>query len=134
MPAYNPTEFISSWAGIPIQGEMDGEFLDAAMTEDQTTLHKGAKGFGTFVHSANNSGTVKITLSQESPTNALLTAAAKTRKIGPWLSRSLVSATTITGAEAAIKKVADLKRGDKVIGVQWEFAVNELEIVHGGAP
>lgn len=134
MPTYNPTNFESSWAGIRFQGEMDGDFLEADYAEPGATVQIGSKGFGTITFSANKKVVIKITLSQESPTNKLLTAAYAAKTVGPWLSTDLGgSGTSIAATEVVMTKFSPLKRGDKVVGNTFEFEAVSGEIIHGSA-
>lgn len=132
MASFDPQRYISTWAGILIQGPMDGAFFDAEHQEDDVMLHVGAQGFTTYVENANKSGIIKFTLSMKSPTNALLSAAFAAKLKGPWLSKDLDDVTAVEGADVRIKKHAPIKRGKEVIGMEWEWWVPKLVLVAGG--
>lgn len=134
MALFDPKATIFNWASILIQGPMDGEWYTAEHNVNAVELHKGAQGFGTFVVSADKSGTVKAILSQKSPTNRLLSAAFNAGNvIGPLLmTEKDVVTTKCTGAEAMIMKHAPIKRGQTVIGMEWTWTVNELILIAGG--
>src|SRR4051812_22434373 len=133
MSSYDPTQSISTWAGILIQGPMDGQFFDAENQEDDTQLHVGSQGFATFVDNANKSGIVTVTLSLRSPTNAQLSAAFAARLKGPFLMTDLSDKITkVDGANARIAKHAPIKRGKEIIGVEWKFLCPVLKLIAGG--
>lgn len=133
MASYDPEQSISTWAGILIEGAMDGQFFDAEHQEDDVMLHIGAQGFTTFVENANKSGIITITLSQRSPTNTRLSAAFAAKLTGPFLMTDLTeNITKVSGANARIAKHAPIKRGKEVIGVEWKFLVPKLILIAGG--
>lgn len=130
---YDPKKVNISWAGIPFQGAMDGQFLDIDFQEDNVMLHSGAQGFQTLVLNANESAVATITLSQKSPTNPVLSAAWAAHKIGTLLVKDLSDATTIaTGNDAIISKHAPIKRGKEIIGVEWKLLICRFIPVAGG--
>lgn len=132
MPSYDPERFITTWAGILIQGVMDGEFINAEHQEDGVSLHVGAQGHTTFVENANKSGIVTFTLSQSSIANDQLSAAFAARVYGPVLIKSLDDLSVVAGVEARIQKMPALKRGKDLSGVEWKLLVAKLRIFHGG--
>lgn len=132
MASYDPTQVISTW-NFPIQGAMDGEFFNAEHQEDDVDLHVGSQGFATFVENANKSGMITITLSQHSPTNALLSAALLAKKSGTFLMKDLTDVVTLVeGQEARICKHAPIKRGNKIVGMEWKFKCKVLVLTAGG--
>lgn len=139
MSSYNPQNVKVSLFAIPIQGVMDGEFFTAEHREDDVELHVGSQGFTTFVENANKSGMVSFILSQKSPTNLALSIAFAAKTIGMFQMEDLsdgpspgVSGTLITGANSRIMKHAPVKRGNKIIGLEWKVLVPKLVIVAGG--
>lgn len=134
MSVYNPEDVSITVLGIPVQGLMDGTFVEVEFAEAGLMLHKGAQGFGAFVSNSNKSGTMKFTTSQKSPSNAALSAAYAARKIGPVLmtDSSDDTETLASGAEAGLSKHAPLKRGKEIQGYEWEVLINELVLAAGG--
>lgn len=130
MAFFNPELTIMNWAGILIQGPMDGEFFNAEFQEDNNMLHVGSQGFTTFVQNANESGIVTITLSMKSPSNALLSRALRTQ--GMLLMTELDAVTTLVKGNAMIQKHAPIKRGKEVIGMEWKFLVAKMFMQAGG--
>lgn len=132
MPSYDPEKYISTWAGILLQGPMDGEFFTAEHQEADVMLHVGSQGFTTYVENANKSGTITYILSQKSPTNALLSAAFAAKVKGTWLSKDTTDTTAVEGADVRIEKHAPIKRGKEIIGMEWKFLVPRLKLLAGG--
>jgi len=132
MPTFDPKQTASSWGPIRMQGVMDGEFAGAERQENAVDLHVGSQGFATFVFNANESGTFKITLSQESPTNRELSIAHNARVIAPFQLEDLNDGTLVIGVNTAIQKHAPVKRGNKIIGMEWTFITDQMVMQAGG--
>lgn len=129
MATFDPRKTESNWAGIAIQGAMDGEFFNAEHQENLVELHMGSQGNGTFVFNANQSGIITVTLIPSSITNAQLSAAARAKQRGPWLTKELDDVTTVvTSAQVMIMKHAPIKKGNKLIGMEWKFICEKLEL------
>lgn len=132
MPGYDPNQVISTWL-FPIQGAMDGEFFQAENQQNDVDLHVGSQGFASYVENADKSGMITVTLSQQSPTNALLSAAFIAKKQGTFLMKDLTDTITIVeGKEARICKHAPIKRGNKIVGMEWKFLCKVLVLTAGG--
>lgn len=134
MSAYNPEEVNVVVLGVPIQGVMDGTFVEAEFQEAGMMLHIGSQGDGTFVENANKSGTLKFTTSQKSPSNVALSAAYFARIVGPVLvtDSSDDDETVVSGAECAISKHAPIKRGKEIQGYEWEVLIKSMIMSAGG--
>lgn len=132
MAVYNPQNVKTSLFSILIQGVMDGEFFTAEHREDDVDLHVGSQGFTTFVENANKSGTVSFILSQMSPTNRALSIAFAAKTIGMFQMEDLSDGTLIVGADSRIQKHAPVKRGNKIVGLEWKILVPQLVITSGG--
>lgn len=129
MPSYNPEFVIATWGPIIFQGVMDGEFFNAEHQEDDVMLHVGSQGYATFVENANKSGIITVTLSQRSPTNALLSIAMRARRQAVFTMKERDNVTVIaTGVDARIQKHAPIKRGKDIVGMEWKFLVPKLEL------
>jgi hypothetical protein len=132
MAIYNPQNVKTSLFRILIQGVMDGEFFTAEHREDDVELHVGSQGFTTFVENANKSGMVSFMLSQMSPTNRALSIAFAAKTIGIFQMEDLSDGTLIVGADSRIMKHAPVKRGNKIVGLEWKILVPKLVIANGG--
>lgn len=132
MSLFDPTQTATTFGAIPVQGVMDGEFASAGFREPGVELHVGSQGFATFVINANKSGMFKLTLSQESPTNRQLSLAYAANLIAMFQIEDLADGTLVQGPETMIEKHADIKRGNKVIGMEWTFLCAKMAVVAGG--
>lgn len=134
MSAYNPGDVNLVILGIPIQGLFDGSAIEAEFQEKGLMLHKGFQGFSSFTVNANNSGTLKFTTSQKSPSNAALSAAYAARAIGPVLmtDSSDDTETLVSGAQSGISTHAPIKRGKEIVGYEWEVLIADMVMLAGG--
>jgi len=132
MATFDPKATVTSWGPITFQGVMDGDFFTAEHAEDAVTVHVGSQGFATFVFNSNKSGTFSVILSQESPTNRELSLAHAANLIQMYQMEDLNDGTLVTGPETAIQKHAPVKRGNKIIGMEWKFICAQLTMVAGG--
>ncbi len=71
---YDPSQVSIVFAGIPISGFADGDFVVIEANEDSFQLTMGTDGDGTRSKSNNQSGRVTINTMQSSDVNALLSA------------------------------------------------------------
>ncbi len=132
MATFDPQQTVVTWGPITFQGVMDGEFFSASFQENGLDLHVGSQGFATFVVNANRSGMFKVTLSQESPTNRELSLAEAAHLIQMYQMEDLNNGTLVTGPQTGIQKHAEIKRGNKVVGMEWTFLCAKLTMVAGG--
>lgn len=132
MATFDPQQTVTTWGPITFQGVMDGEFFSAERSENAVDIHVGSQGFATFVFNANKSGMFKVTLSQESPTNRELSLAHAANLIQMYQMEDLNDGTLVTGPETAIQKHAAVKRGNKIIGMEWTFICANMTLVAGG--
>ena len=75
MPAlrtYDPSKVLVLIGVIPISGFADGSFVSVSRTSDAFTMEVGVEGVTTRVRSVDKSGTIRLTLSQTSPSTDLL--------------------------------------------------------------
>src|ERR1041384_2957615 len=128
MAGFNPQSTVASFGAITIQGPMDGEWLSIKYQEAGVELHVGTQGFATFVENANLSGMAKVTLSQESPTNRELSLAYAAKTKAVFQAEDLSNGTLAVGAETRISEHAEIKRGNKIVGVEWTFLIAKLEL------
>lgn len=132
MARFDPTSTVITWGPSTAQGVMDGEYFSAERSENGMEIHVGSQGFATFVVNANESGMFKVTLSQESPTNREWSIFEAAKTIQMFQMEDLGDGALVTGPETAIQKHAPIKRGNKVIGMEWTFICARLKLVAGG--
>jgi hypothetical protein len=132
MATFSPQQTVATFGAITAQGEMDGEFFTAKFRTAAIELHVGSKGFTTFVESADLTGEVTWMLSQESPTNRELSLAFAAKLPQMLQMEDLNNGTLVTGPNARIESHAEIKRGNKVVGLEWKFLVPKMTMVAGG--
>lgn len=130
-----------SWGEIDLtDGVSDGSFVKLTYDVDHVTKHKGAQGHVTVLISADDGGSLTITLSQSSPTNDRLSAiaAAQRRKgVGlirkPLLLKHINGTTLAVGPEAWIKKTPDTEFSDVHSNREWVLDIAHLNLFVGGS-
>lgn len=134
---YSPKKVRVIYGGVVMTGYMDGTFVEVDKTTDDFTEIVGSDGEGARIASADESGTVTITLMQTSASNDYLSnmrikdkqtnlnTAALTVEDGSG--RTLCEAT-----EAWIKKVAKVEMSNDKTGRAWVFASTDLRHYVGG--
>lgn len=131
-PTFDPQSTNVTFGPITLQGAMDGEYFNAKFQEAKYELHVGSQGFTTFVKNANESGMVKYTLSQESPSNRELSLAYAAGLKAMLQMEDLNNGTLVEGPDTVISEHAEIKRGNKVVGHEWTFLVARMAIAAGG--
>lgn len=113
--------------GIIITGFMDGEPISVSRNEDEATPHVGADGEVTYSESADETGTITLTIKQTSPVVPLLTALRKSRKLfAVNITDSNTRAYKVGGTQARITKMPDRSIGTEVQGVEVQIHVAKL--------
>lgn len=112
---------------IIITGYMDGEPISVTKNEDDVSPHVGADGEVTYAESADETGTITLTLKQSSAVMPQLTALRKAKTLFPI---SIVDSNTRgvkhSGAEARIMKMPERSYGTEVQGVEIQIHVAKL--------
>lgn len=137
MQTLDPKSLVMTYAGILIEGAMDGTFLVVEFDEDAFTKHVGAQGHVTRVLNANEGASAVITLGQGALANALLSARhladrAGGDKHGPLLIKDLRGNTLIESDDAWIKKMARIEYAKEVTGREWTIDLGQARIFVGG--
>lgn len=113
--------------GAFVVGFMDGEPIQVEKNEDDVTPHVGADGEVTYAESADQTGTITLTLKQTSASLPFLQQLRKSKKIFPI---QIVDNNTNTyrtgGSEARIVKMPSRSWGTEVQGVEVEIHVADL--------
>ena len=132
-------------AGISIPWSLGGwapdSFVNAERSEDAVTPLTGSDGETIDSISANENGTITLTLMDSSLSNVVLSLLLKalTNKLTPV---RFVFPVTITDASSlatvafspacTVRKVAPLSRGAQTGNNEWMLNAPNLEIFHGG--
>lgn len=136
---YRPEDVSIAWNGINItSGLAPDTYITLDRNEDAFTLTVGADGTGARTQNANKSGTIELTLMQNSPINALLAAQAladeniTSADVVSALTISDPSGSLIAGAEDCwIKKIPQQELGKEYGTRTWMFECSRLTIVPG---
>lgn len=116
--------------GTFLTGFMDGTAIQAEKNEDNKVPHVGADGGVTFSNSADDTGTITVTLKQTSPSLPALIALSKSKTaVFPV---SVVDANTnkmrVGGSQAVILKTPAAEWGSEIAGVEVQFYVADYDV------
>ncbi|MED5041484.1 DUF3277 family protein [Geobacillus stearothermophilus] len=113
--------------GTYITGFMDGEPIKVEKNEDDVVPHVGADGDVTYAESADQTGTITITLKQTSPSLPFLQQLRKSKRIFPiQIVDNNTNAYRTGGSEARVLKMPDRSWGTEVQGVEVQIHVADL--------
>ncbi|WP_446662951.1 phage structural protein [Geobacillus sp. CCR] len=113
--------------GAYITGFMDGEVIKVEKNEDDVTPHVGADGGVTYAESADQTGTVTLTLKQTSASLPFLQQLRKSKEIFPiQIVDNNTNAYRVGGSQARIVKMPDRSWGNEVQGVEVQIHVADL--------
>jgi hypothetical protein len=135
---YSPKKVRVIYAGRTMTGYMDGTFIKVQKTSDDYSMHVGADGEGARIESADESGSVTLTLMQTSLSNDVLSDLRARDKAGdptghgPLLIKDLNGATLISAAEAWIRRPPDGELSNDKGSRDWIFDSTALLIKFAG--
>lgn len=134
---YDPAAVNIIFAGIPIDGFADGTFITVARDNPSYNLSIGSDGEGARAKSNDKSGTVTITLMQNSRTNDLLSALSIADElsgdgIGPFLMKDLSGRTLCAAETAWLEKPSDVEFAREITNREWVIKTDALDIFAGG--
>ncbi|MFL6557357.1 MAG: phage structural protein [Bacillus sp. (in: firmicutes)] len=119
--------------GSYLTGFMDGTAIQAEKNEDNKVPHIGADGKVTFSNSADNTGTITVTLKQGSPSLKKLIALSKekTRVFPVRVIDANTNKLRCGGNEAVILKTPAVEWGSEIAGVEVQFYVADYDVTLG---
>ena len=137
MPTYSPKKVVLSVAGQAISGYADGTFLSVERNTDAFSHTSGADGEIARMASADNSGTITLTLLQTSASNDLLSSLHEADRISNNAKfvvggEDKNGTTVFSGLEAWIPKLATVEEGNEISNREWRIVVSNLNIFVGG--
>ncbi|QXJ39589.1 hypothetical protein BV455_02955 [Parageobacillus caldoxylosilyticus] len=113
--------------GVFITGYHDGSVIKVEKNEDDVTPHVGADGEVTYAESADQTGTITLTLKQTSASLPFLQQLRKSKKIFPiQIVDNNTNAYRVGGSEARILKMPDREWGNEVQPVEVQIHVSDL--------
>ena len=130
---YDPKKVILLMGGVRLSGFADGTFVEVTRDEDSFTKKVGADGETARARSNNKGGSIKITLLQTSPSNAVLSAylaadESTNEGVKPVTVKDLSQVNTFFSASGWIKKPADAKYSKEIETREWTIDVANLEM------
>ena len=127
MPTYDPGKVLLSVAGIRISGFKDEDIEVAYTDEDAVKENVGIQGEHSFTENRDQSGTIKFTLKETSPSNVVLEGFDLSRTAVPVLLKDTSDAKITVLADACrVKNRPTRTRGKEEGGVEWVLAAPVL--------
>jgi len=131
---YDPRNVAVIVNGREIVGFAEGTFIEAERSTERYSADVGAKGEVTFVRSADDTGTVTITLKHNSPSNAFLYQLWQ-QQDNPNAEpitilvqdRNFNGDVSVSGSECKIVNLPPFSRGDEVEDAEWQFLLANYE-------
>ena len=116
--------------GKYLTGFMDGTAVQAEKNEDNKIPHVGADGSVTFSNSADETGTITVTLKQNSPSLKMLLALADTKTV--VFPVKVIDGNTnkvrAGGNQAVILKPPSVEWGSEISGVEVQFYIADYDL------
>lgn len=113
-----------------VTGWMDGSVIKAEKAADNVTPHVGAAGEVTYTESNDNTGTITLTIKQDSASLPKLVALAKSKK---QFATQVIDANTNTvkagGNYCRIIKTPGAEWGAEIAGVEVQIHVSDYDFV-----
>lgn len=128
MPTFDPTRSVSHFGVITAAGAFEGEVFTAKFRNPAVTLYEGSGGRTALVQSQIRSGEVTWVLAHTSPTNRELSLAFAAGRRAQITIEDLDDGLLVSGADAQIESHAEIRRGNKVVGMEWKFLVPVMTI------
>lgn len=117
--------------GAPISVQVGSENVKVAFDEEQITSHVAAEGTVTFAINNNRMGKITVTIPQNSPVHAFLSAQAAIDRAtgqgyGPIAVEDGSGFSVHTAPVARLAKVADAEYQKEVSTREWTFICDQL--------
>jgi len=137
MGTYSPKKIVFSVAGQAISGYADDSFIKVERNADAFTHKVGCDGEVGRSLSADNSGTITLTLLQTAASNDLLSALHEADRIsanGKFVAFGEdKNGTSVFGSgEAWIPKLAAIEEGAEIGTREWRIVCADLNMFVGG--
>jgi len=135
--SYNPKDVAVIFGGIPLDGFVDGTFLDLQFDEVQWNKVTGADGLTSRAKTNNYAGILTLTLQQTSNSNDYLAGiwnADRRTSAGvlPLLVKDASGRTVIAAKNAWIRQAPNLSFSKEVEGREWALDLDDMEWFGGG--
>lgn len=124
MAGYDPQNVNVVVDGVTVTGFSEDSLINCERNEDRMIPYIGVKGEGTYSISNNNSGTITLTLQQESPTNKKLQSLASNKS---EFALSVIDTNTngfrAGGNRCILVKEAPIERSAEITEREWDIFV-----------
>lgn len=110
-----------------ITGFMDSEAISTDKNEDEVSAHVGADGSVTFNESNDNTGTIAITLKQDSASAPLLDALRRSKRTFAAEVSDTANGVRISGSRCRIVKPPARAYGPEVTGLEYTILVADYK-------
>lgn len=109
-------------------GLMDGTPVNAERNNDDTIPHVDALGDVTFAENADETGTITVTYTHNSPALAQIRALSKARQtFSISLDDQNDPKVKVSGSKARVLRLPPLSRGTEVTGVEVQYFVADYD-------
>lgn len=132
--AYSPDQVNINLGGkIPFKGVADGTFITLTRNSERTEVTVGAKGDVGITRKADRTGTLEVTLLQNSPTNQILSGIVNAEDLSGDLYRANITIEDPSGGVHALAKrchiqtPAPVTLGDGQTAKVWTFSVEDMQ-------
>jgi len=138
MKAYEPTQMVFVFKGVPITAWAPDSFITAKRNERTVTMEVGAGGDVVRVFTVNKSGMIEFELVSASDQNDILSNIQASDEVdhdgvGAVLLQDINGTTFVHGNEACLDGPPDIGRGKGMPTSKWRLLVAEIEMFSGGA-
>lgn len=129
---YAPSKVSVNWGGIPFKGFAEDTFIQCARATENTNSSTGADGSVGITVSADKTGTIEVTLMQNSPTNRILSAIQADQDLNDTLLRANFTiadpsgGTLVKAFAAHIQSPPDVTLGAEQNEKTWTFFVERM--------
>lgn len=135
--AYDPKLCPIVFNGRPLTGYAEDTFVNFEPSTDVVTKQVGADGSVVFSRSADQTGTLTVTLLQTSPDHVFLAACAKNFTIAPLSMRDenlgQGGTTLLSTQHATVSGRPAISRGLEAVAHEWTFILGQTDIFVPGA-
>lgn len=129
MAQYDPKKVNVVVAGFIALGFAEGTFINAERSVEKRSQRVGSKGDVETIKSADDTGTITITLQQSSPTNAVLKQLYNSdNKFQVAIVDTNFSGDVgVQGAECSVENLPAFSRGDETEDVEWTILADNYD-------
>lgn len=126
---YDPKKVMVIWGGVVLTGYAEGSIVNCEKNEESSNAKVGALGEVTQMINSDNTGTITVSLSNNSPSLGMLTSDAQAHSIKPIQVIDMnTEALNAGGSEAWVIKTPDLNKAKTTEDVDIEIYVADYSV------